>query len=188
MIFAYHIVVLLSSSKGWMIYDDFLAEYQRRTKSSHLLYPTDYGFPTMARLFEAIRLVVQVRSHMLVVNPDFQSLALKQSPLLWSSDGIIVSSKSIFVLSLIFIVSSSLKKFCVYLPCVPLILFNISTRIALWNGPLSCVPFLCLLSEGQEAVASFLFVFIGQSSDSSLKFSTKTKLCSSKNVHFSSLS
>ena len=82
MIFAYHIVVLLSSSNGWMIYDEFLAEYQRRTKSSHLLYPTDYGFPTMSRLFEAIRLVVHVRGHMLVINPEFQSLALKQPSLL----------------------------------------------------------------------------------------------------------
>ncbi|CAF1370729.1 unnamed protein product, partial [Adineta ricciae] len=61
MFFAYNVVVLLNSSDGRMPYDDFIVEYQRRTSSTHLLYPTDYGFPTMPRLFDAIQLVAQVR-------------------------------------------------------------------------------------------------------------------------------
>ncbi|CAF4648437.1 unnamed protein product, partial [Rotaria magnacalcarata] len=47
MCFAYNVVLLLSPCDGRMAYDDFIVEYQRRTGSTHLLYPTDYGFPTM---------------------------------------------------------------------------------------------------------------------------------------------
>ncbi|CAF1213712.1 unnamed protein product [Adineta steineri] len=76
MFFAYNVVLLLSSSDGRMPYDDFIVEYQRRTGSTHLLYPTDYGFPTMPRLFDAIQLVAQVRGRrnfkIIILNPEFR--------------------------------------------------------------------------------------------------------------------
>lgn len=76
MLFAYNVVLLLSPCDGRMSYDDFIVEYQRRTGSTHLLYPTDYGFPTMPRLFDAIQLVAQVRGRrnykIIMLNPDFR--------------------------------------------------------------------------------------------------------------------
>ncbi|CAF3943412.1 unnamed protein product [Rotaria sp. Silwood2] len=76
MIFAYNVVLLLSPCDGRMPYDDFIVEYQRRTSSSHLLYPTDYGFPTMLRLFDAIQIVAQVRGRrnfkIIMLNPEFR--------------------------------------------------------------------------------------------------------------------
>ncbi|CAF3613838.1 unnamed protein product, partial [Rotaria sp. Silwood1] len=76
MIFAYNVVLLLSPCDGRMLYDDFIVEYQRRTGSSHLLYPTDYGFPTMVRLFDAIQLVAQVRGRrnfkIIMLDPEFR--------------------------------------------------------------------------------------------------------------------
>ena len=72
MVFAYHVVLLLNTSNGWMSYDQFVLEYQRRTNSNHLLYPTHYGFPTMARLFDAIRFIVQIQGQMLVIHPEFR--------------------------------------------------------------------------------------------------------------------
>ncbi|CAF1011563.1 unnamed protein product [Adineta steineri] len=76
MFFAYNVVLLLSPCDGRMAYDDFIVEYQRRTGSTHLLYPTDYGFPTMPRLFDAIQLVAQVRGRrnfkIIILNPEFR--------------------------------------------------------------------------------------------------------------------
>ncbi|CAF1183372.1 unnamed protein product [Rotaria sordida] len=76
MIFAYNVVLLLSPCDGRMSYDDFIVEYQRQTGSSHLLYPTDYGFPTMLRLFDSIQLVAQVRGRrnfkIIILNPEFR--------------------------------------------------------------------------------------------------------------------
>ncbi|CAF2154417.1 unnamed protein product [Rotaria magnacalcarata] len=76
MVFAYNLVLLLSSRDGRMPYDDFIVEYQRRTGSGHLLYPADYGFPTMLRLFDAIQIVAQVRGRrnfkIIIVNPEFR--------------------------------------------------------------------------------------------------------------------
>ena len=76
MFFAYNVVLLLNPCDGRMPYDDFIAEYQRRTGSTHLLYPTDYGFPTMPRLFDAIQLVAQVRGRrnfkIITLNPEFR--------------------------------------------------------------------------------------------------------------------
>ncbi|CAF3740604.1 unnamed protein product [Rotaria sp. Silwood1] len=76
MVFAYNVVLLLSPCDGRMLYDDFIIEYQRRTGSSHLLYPTDYGFPTMVRLFDAIQLVAQVRGRrnfkIIMLDPEFR--------------------------------------------------------------------------------------------------------------------
>ncbi|CAF1082426.1 unnamed protein product [Rotaria sordida] len=76
MCFAYNVVLLLSPCDGRMAYDDFIVEYQRRTGSTHLLYPTDYGFPTMPRLFDAIQLVAQVRGRrnfkIIILNPEFR--------------------------------------------------------------------------------------------------------------------
>lgn len=74
MVFAYHVVVVLNTSNGWMNYDQFLQEYQRRTNSNHLLYPSSFGFPTMARLFDAIRLIVQLQGQILMIHPDFRCL------------------------------------------------------------------------------------------------------------------
>jgi len=79
MVFAYHIVLLLNTSNGWMNYDQFLLEYQRRTNSNHLLYPSHYGFPTMTRLFDAIRFIVQVQGQMLVIHPEFRSAEYSHS-------------------------------------------------------------------------------------------------------------
>lgn len=78
MVFAYHIVLLLNTSNGWMNYDQFLLEYQRRTNSNHLLYPSHYGFPTMTRLFDAIRFIVQVQGQMLVIHPEFRCTSNKR--------------------------------------------------------------------------------------------------------------
>ena len=76
MLFAYNVVLLLSQSDGRMSYDDFIVEYQRRTGSTHLLYPTDYGFATMPRLFDAIQLVAQIRGRrnfkIILLNPEFR--------------------------------------------------------------------------------------------------------------------
>ncbi len=78
MFFAYNVVLLLSPCDGRMPYDDFIIEYQRRTASTHLLYPTDYGFPTMPRLFDAIQLVAQVRGRrsfkVIILNPEFRRM------------------------------------------------------------------------------------------------------------------
>ncbi|CAF0962354.1 unnamed protein product [Rotaria sp. Silwood1] len=80
MCFAYNVVLLLSPCDGRMAYDDFIVEYQRRTGSTHLLYPTDYGFPTMPRLFDAIQLVAQVRGRrnfkIIILNPEFRRTLL----------------------------------------------------------------------------------------------------------------
>lgn len=81
MCFAYNVVLLLSPCDGRMAYDDFIVEYQRRAGSTHLLYPTDYGLPTMPRLFDAIQLVAQVRGRrnfkMIILNPEFRRMLLK---------------------------------------------------------------------------------------------------------------
>jgi hypothetical protein len=78
MFFAYNVVLLLSPCDGRMAYDDFIVEYQRRTGSTHLLYPTDYGFPTMPRLFDSIQLVAQVRGRrnfkIIILNPEFRRM------------------------------------------------------------------------------------------------------------------
>ena len=47
--------------------------------------------------------------------------------------------------------------------------------------------FLCLLSEGPKAPESFLFVFLGQSSDSSLNFQLKRSSVFLKTFLFLSL-
>ncbi|CAF0799620.1 unnamed protein product [Didymodactylos carnosus] len=41
MYFAYNAVILLNQFDGKITYEDFLLEYQRKTGSSHLLYPTE---------------------------------------------------------------------------------------------------------------------------------------------------
>ena len=83
MFFAYNVVLLLSPCDGRMAYDDFIVEYQRRTGSTHLLYPTDYGFPTMPRLFDAIQLVAQVRGRrnfkIIILNPEFRRMLFRSS-------------------------------------------------------------------------------------------------------------
>ena len=83
MIFAYNVVLLLNNCDGRMSYDDFIVEYQRRTGSTHLLYPTDYGFPTMPRLFDAIQLVAQIRGRrnfkMIILNPEFRCMNITRS-------------------------------------------------------------------------------------------------------------
>ena len=85
MFFAYNVVLLLSPCEGRMAYDDFIVEYQRRTGSTHLLYPTDYGFPTMPRLFDAIQLVAQVRGRrnfkIIILNPEFRRKSRRPSRL-----------------------------------------------------------------------------------------------------------
>jgi len=59
-----------------MLYDDFLLEYQRRSGNNRLLSPTEFGFPTMGRLLEAIQLVAVVRgrkyARTLILNTDFK--------------------------------------------------------------------------------------------------------------------
>ena len=77
-----------------MAYDDFIVEYQRRTGSTHLLYPTDYGFPTMPRLFDAIQLVAQVRGRrnfkIIILNPEFRRKSSRRQARLDTSSFLLV--------------------------------------------------------------------------------------------------
>lgn len=44
-------------------YEDFLIDYQLRHGLTHGPNPMDFGYPTMDRLFHAIRIVVLTRGH-----------------------------------------------------------------------------------------------------------------------------
>lgn len=62
--FAYEVVKgMRACGLDKMNYEDFLIDYQLRHGNVHSPNPSEYGYPTIDRLFHAIRIVVLTRGH-----------------------------------------------------------------------------------------------------------------------------
>lgn len=62
--FAYEVVKgMRACGLDKMNYEDFLIDYQLRHGQTHGPNPADFGYPTIDRLFHAIRIVVLTRGH-----------------------------------------------------------------------------------------------------------------------------
>ena len=62
--FAYKVVKgMRACGLDKMNYEDFLIDYQLRHGDTHCPNPADFGYPTIDRLFNAIRIVVLTRGH-----------------------------------------------------------------------------------------------------------------------------
>ena len=62
--FAYEVVKgMRACGLDKMNYEDFLIDYQLRHGNAHCPNPSEFGYPTIDRLFNAIRIVVLTRGH-----------------------------------------------------------------------------------------------------------------------------
>ncbi len=62
--FAYEVVKgMRACGLDKMNYEDFLIDYQLRHGNAHSPNPAEFGYPTIDRLFNAIRIVVLTRGH-----------------------------------------------------------------------------------------------------------------------------
>ena len=62
--FAYEVVqIMRACGLDKMNYEDFLIDYQLRHGHVNCPNPTEFGYPTIDRLFHAIRIVVLTRGH-----------------------------------------------------------------------------------------------------------------------------
>ncbi|CAF4645306.1 unnamed protein product, partial [Rotaria sp. Silwood1] len=62
--FAYEVVKgMRACGLDKMNYEDFLIDYQLRHGNPNCPNPAEYGYPTIDRLFNAIRIVVLTRGH-----------------------------------------------------------------------------------------------------------------------------
>jgi hypothetical protein len=62
--FAYEVVKgMRACGLDKMNYEDFLIDYQLRHGNAHCPNPWEFGYPTIDRLFNAIRIVVLTRGH-----------------------------------------------------------------------------------------------------------------------------
>ncbi len=62
--FAYEVVKgMRACGLDKMNYEDFLIDYQLRHGNAHCPNPAEFGYPTIDRLFNAIRIVVLTRGH-----------------------------------------------------------------------------------------------------------------------------